>query len=272
MAYSKTNKDKIKFYKNNPKVVYEEYIVKGKTIGQLSVEWDLPKSTVYNIVKSVDLVGIKQADKITSCNEKLFNVQNPVFCYLAGLISADGYIDEKNHRVVIRMSVDAKDILEKIKQYFDVSNDVAEYSGVGGYTIEHTMYNLTISSEILLDQLRKLNVYGRKKDLLTRFPDMNLLTDECQEMYIRGLWDGDGTIRNTGVTSIFEESEKMVVAITTFLQNKLSMECTVKPRIRDNRLIGYDMYSTNITGRIFYKWLYRHNLDIKIDKKYKRQF
>lgn len=270
MAYNKENAEKIKYLKNNKELVYREYIVNKKTTQQLSEEWGLPKSTVYNILKNLSLVGLKSNK--TTCNEDKFNIKDPVFCYLAGLVSADGYIDNKHHRVLLRMNEDARCILNKLKIYFDVSSDVAEYSGDGGYTQGYTMYNLTISSTKLIEELGRLNIRGRKKDLLDRFPDMSILTDECQEMYIRGLWDGDGTIRNTGVTSIFEESKKMIYNINNFLINNLGMECHVNPRIVEDKLIGYDLLSTNNSGRYFYKWLYRHNLEFKIEVKYNRQF
>ena len=163
MAYNKTNKEKIQFYLNNPEFVYNEYIVQNKTTVQLAEEWQLPKSTVYNITKKLGLVGTKLADKVTYCNENKFSVNDEIFCYLAGLISADGYIDERNHRVTLRMNIDAKEILEKLHDYFEVSNPVVPYSGTGGYTQGYTMYDLTISSKKLLDELRKLNIYGRKK-------------------------------------------------------------------------------------------------------------
>ena len=250
---------------NNPEFVYNEYIVQNKTTVQLAEEWQLPKSTVYNITKKLGLVGTKLADKVTYCNENKFSVNDEIFCYLAGLISADGYIDEKNHRVTLRMNIDAKEILEKLHDYFEVSNPVVPYSGTGGYTQGYTMYDLTISSKKLLDELRKLNIYGRKKDLLVRFPNMSKLNDTQQEMYMRGLWDGDGTsYTNKRITDILEESQLMISAIGKFLKIKLNIDCYY-----DINNKGFPRLSIRTNDwYIFYEWLYRHNLNCCIKYKY----
>lgn len=161
MAYNKSNKEKIKYLKMNPDLVYREYIENGKTVAQLAEEWQLPKSTVYSITKECNLVGIKFKEKVNYCDESLFELNNPIFCYMAGLISADGYIDEKNHRVCLRMAESARDILEKLREYFSISNSIATYNTTG-YSGNITMYDLTISSKKLLDRLSQLNIYGRK--------------------------------------------------------------------------------------------------------------
>lgn len=274
MAYNKTNKDKIQYYLDNPDLVYNEYIIQGKTNATLAEEWGLPSSTVYNIIKKLGLVGMKFVDKITSCDESLFNINNPVFCYMAGLASADGYIDEKNHRLVLRMNEDAKEILEKIRVYFKVSNSIKVYTGSGGYTHGYIMYDLTISSKKLLEELKKLNLHGRKKDLNIRFPDMTKLTDINQEMYMRGLWDGDGTIRKDNMTSIFSESKLTIEAIYKYMRNNIGLNVEITPRVEHNtgRIIGYDLTSDSKSGIKFYNWLYRHNLEIKMESKYLRQF
>lgn len=188
---------------------------------------------------------------------------------MAGLISADGYIDEKNHRVSLRMTEPAKEVLEKLRDYFSVSNEVAMYKGKG-FKGELEMYDLTISSKTLLEKLRELNIHGRKKDLLVRFPDMSLLDDDCREMYMRGLWDGDGTIRSNGVSSIFQQSKLMIDAIIEFISSlNITNDIKCYERYRDGYLIGYEI---SFRSHYFYDWLYRSNLDFKIESKYLRQF
>lgn len=262
-----TNKEKIKVYKGNYNFVYAEYIQNGKSTYTLAEEWQLPKSSVYSILKFHNLIGIKITDRINSCEESKFNIKNPIFCYLAGLISADGYIDNANHRVVIRMNYnDWYLMLNKIRDYFSISNTVKEYSGKGGYANGYRMADLTISSVKLIDELAKLRIVGRKKDLGVRFPNMDMLSDECQEMFMRGLIDGDGCIReDNGGLSILEESDLMMEAIRTFINNKFSLD--------------YEFYSTTKYKSIYiwkkdtisiYKWLYRHNLEFKLEYKYAR--
>lgn len=186
-------KEKIKYYKDNYDIVYQDYIVDNKSMSTLVTEWGLKQSTIYNLIKHHGLIGIKMSEILTSCDEAKFNVDDPIFCYMAGLISADGYISDKHHRVVIRMNDDARGILSKLREYFKVSNELYSYEVKGHDDFKgFKACDLTISSKKLLEELGKLNIRGRKKDLGVRFPNMGMLNDECQEMYMRGLWDGDG--------------------------------------------------------------------------------
>lgn len=272
MPYSKENKEKIDTLIKNPELVYRLYITEGRTTVSLAEEWGLPKSTVYGIAKKLGLIGIKFQDKVTHCNEELFNVENPVFCYMAGLMSVDGYIDEQYHRVCLRMSVQAKEVLERLREYFEVSNVVAEYTSDSGFIQGYKMYDLTISSKKLLGELEKLNIYGRKKDLLVRFPDMSSWTDECQEMYMRGVWDGDGTIRKSCISSIFEQSYSMIKAIEKFILEKFcGTSSRISERLKPNgEHMGYDLYING--SQEMYEWMYRHNPEFGIVEKYLRQF
>lgn len=188
---------------------------------------------------------------------------------MAGLISADGYIQEQYHRVIIRMCIDAKDVLEKLREYFEISSEVAEYI-TNGYIDNVKMYNLTISSKKLLEELKKLNIRGRKKDLLVRFPDMKILSEENKEMFIRGLWDGDGTAyTNKRTTNILEESELMIIAINDFLSNDLGLNTCID--VIDNKYYKVNICDVESFKR-FINWMYNYNLDIKIEYKYKRYF
>lgn len=266
MAYSRENREKIAYLKAHPEIVYQEYIVNKKSTYQLADEWGLPKSTVYQLTKEAKLTGIKLAEKLTSCNDTKFDIQDPIFCYMAGLASADGYLDEKNHRLVLRMAVGAKEILHYLHDYFEVSTPVTPYKGSKSeFNVrDRVMYDLTISSRKLLSVLASLNIVGRKKDLGVRFPDMSKLSDECQEMYMRGLWDGDGAaIKNSWSTSILEESKLMIDAIKSYLELKLGLN------IRYSDSSGYpSIQFSGDNAKTFYSWLYRHNLDCKIQYKY----
>lgn len=231
-------KEKIKYYKDNYDIVYEEYILGNKSMPTLVNEWGLKQSTIYNIIKHHGLIGIKMSEILTSCDEDKFNVNDPIFCYMAGLISADGYISDKYHRVVIRMSEDARGILSKLREYFNVSNELHSYEVTG-------------------QKSYKLGV---------RFPDMDMLNDECQEMYMRGLWDGDGSSRTNDLgTDILEESKLMIEGIVNFINSKFNSNIECKERGK--------YYITSLgkgLGREFYNWLYRNNLWCLLDYKYKR--
>lgn len=117
-------KRRFNFYKDNRDLCFNEYITKNRSTYDLADEWGLSKSTVYSIMKYHGLIGSAVKDTKTTSDEDKFNVENPIFCYLAGLISADGYISDQYHRVQLRLVVECRDILDKLAAYFNISNGV----------------------------------------------------------------------------------------------------------------------------------------------------
>lgn len=274
MAFSKVNQEKIQYYKNNRDLCFNEYITKNRSTYDLAAEWGLSKSNVYGIMKYHGLIGSTVKDTKTTSDEDKFNIENPIFCYLAGLISADGYISDQYHRVQIELVVECRDILDKLATYFNVSNGVGVYSKAGGFAPGREMADLTISSKKLLDELAKLNVFGVKKNNSLRVPDFNTMTDECQEMFIRGLWDGDGYTQRLGNNSfrvsIFVPSLETAKALDQFLTTKFNIEYSgFKERIKNGKVIGYDIDIFKNSEAII-NWMYRHNMEYKIDYKYNR--
>lgn len=274
MAFNKVNQDKIQYYKNNKDLCFNEYITKNRSTYELAAEWGLSKSTVYSIMKYHGLIGTAVKDTKTTSDEDKFNAENPIFCYLAGLISADGYISDQYHRVQIELVVECKDILDKLATYFNVSNGVKVYDRKCGFADSREMADLTISSRKLLDELAKLNVSGVKKNNNLRVPDFNTMTDECQEMFIRGLWDGDGYAQRLGNNSfrvsIFVPSLATAKALDQFLTTKFNVEYSgLKERIKNGKVIGYDIDAFKNSEAVI-NWMYRHNMEYKIDYKYNR--
>ena len=274
MAFNKVNQDKIQYYKNNRDLCFNEYITKNRSTYELAAEWGLSKSTVYNIMKYHGLIGNAVKDTKTTSDEDKFNVENPIFCYLAGLISADGYISDQYHRVQIELVVECKDILDKLATYFNVSNGVKVYDRKCGFADSREMADLTISSRKLLDELAKLNVSGVKKNNNLRVPNFDNMTDECQEMFIRGLWDGDGYgtrySQNGYRVSLFTPSKETAEALHKFFTQKFDIRINdIRPRVYADRITGYDM-DICANSKVIVKWMYRHNMEYKIDYKYNR--
>ena len=275
MAFNKVNQEKIQYYKNNRDLCFNEYITKNRSTYDLADEWGLSKSTVYSIMKYHGLIGNAVKDTKTTSDEDKFSIENPIFCYLAGLISADGYISDQYHRVQLRLVVECRDILDKLAAYFNISNGVKLYHTKGGFADGREMADLTISSKKLLDELAKLNVSGVKKDNNLRVPDFNTMTDECQEMFIRGLWDGDGwgrIIDDKYDLAIFVPSEMTADALVDFFSTKLGVNMSVSKKFNDNGiLIGYTLKTTtSYCVEVIATWMYKSNLDYKIEYKYNK--
>lgn len=255
----------------NKEYLENEYLLKGRSTYDLAKEWNVGPSTIYYHLKKNGLIGIKILDKITTVDESKLDIQDPVFCYYAGLVAADGYLQHEFHRVCLRMKKETSyDTLLKIKEYFNASTNIATYDSYGcGYKGSIIQCDFTLSSNKLMEELSILNITHAKKDLTRRFPYMEMLSEECQVMFMRGLFDGDGSIHK-GQVSLLEESHEMIEAIVEFIENKLGIEVNVGYRVTDNNKECMYLSIHRNSCRKFLDWLYSCHLDFKLDYKYER--
>lgn len=133
-------------------------------------------------------------------NEKYFENWNPNMAYVLGFITADGgmhysgYNDSKynGYKITIPLKYEDKEIVEFIRDEIAPQNNI--YNRIFGKPLksgkQRHQCSLTISSKYLMDSLINLGITPRKtgKEILPEIPD-NFKFD-----YLRGLFDGDGSI------------------------------------------------------------------------------
>jgi hypothetical protein len=129
-------------------------------------------------------------------NDDFFNVINTEEkAYWLGFLYADGYITQHGSQKDIGVSLHIKDKshLEKLKCSLGATYDVKEYIQKTGYARGKKYCRLLMSSDNMYDTLITKGVVPRKSLILT-FPDVNILTIELIPHFIRGYFDGDGSI------------------------------------------------------------------------------
>lgn len=268
--------ERIVFLKENPEYVKDEYLAKNKTYAELREQWGISNGAVYKVIKSLGLNMIKYKDKVTYCDEQKMSLDDPIFCYYLGLIATDGYIDIKNHRVVLQMSQQAKEVLEYLAKYFNVQSGVRMYlKENSGYNKRFVAYDLTIQQKKLTNFLIEMGVAGNKEVVNRVLSEKVLkrLQNESLAMYFRGIWDGDGTIIYANAGSILEVRLDMIESIAYILE-----------------LIGLQHESYNIRQvelqsqkeafvlsiprgiglRDLYDWMYHTNIDCCMKEKYEK--
>jgi predicted DNA-binding protein YlxM (UPF0122 family) len=117
-------------------------------------------------------------------NENFFSEWSPEMAWLLGLLFTDGTIDNK--RVAI-CSVDIE-LLEKIKKLFSSSKPIQKRTQ--SYDKSKHIYEFTFFREKMGEDLNRLGLHQRKS-LNMIFPDV---PEEYMRHFIRGCWDGDGSI------------------------------------------------------------------------------
>lgn len=250
--------------------LYQEYIVKNRTESDIAKEWNIDAKLLHYYIKRNGFTGIKSRRKYT-VNEKLFNLSNPIFCYYAGLIATDGYIDIKNHRVSLRVKNLGSDVVfENLKNAFQFTGEVKAYRGCN---------DLTITSDILISKLKLFGITSERKTYTLLFPKLFIKNEDCQRMFFRGLLDGDGNIHSNissytgkvvgGEFRIATASESFIDGVIRFLNKKFSFNYSVSyAHTKSGVYPKLEMHVQD--SRIFYDWVYEGFEEFRFQDKFNK--
>lgn len=210
-------------------------------------------------------------------NEHYFDViDTPNKAYILGLLHADGCNKMDKGTISIALQESDKDLLETIRleiesekplRFIDNSN-----KHTFGYTYEN-MYELQMFSVHMCEQLADKGIVPNKS-LVIGFPEW--LDDNLISHYVRGVFDGDGTITQTIVNENNKPTYAAIVGTDLFCQS-LKVICNeilnINPSIYDSSCHNGITKVISFTGKqkskIFLDWIYQ-DAEIFLQRKYDR--
>jgi hypothetical protein len=136
-------------------------------------------------------------------DERFFSKWSQEMAWTLGLLFTDGHI---HSNVVQFTSVDAE-LLEKVRTIFQSSRSIQKRTQ--SYDKSKHIYAFAFSHPKIAEDLRKLGLH-EKKSLDIVFPEV---PEEYMRHFIRGCWDGDGSIffdQNNLVASYISGSKKFI--------------------------------------------------------------
>jgi predicted DNA-binding protein YlxM (UPF0122 family) len=186
----------------------ELYYEKNKSLEDIAKEYGCSRQHIMKIMKEYGLVrrtkskamieAIKKGKferfECREINEKIFSKWSAKMAWVLGLLFTDGTITKTG---VAIHSIDFA-LLEKVKKLLDSSNPIAKR--LQSYDKSKHIYEFAFYREKMRGDLNKLGLHERKS-LNMLFPDV---PEEYMRHFIRGCWDGDG--------SIFFEEHKLVAS------------------------------------------------------------
>lgn len=167
-----------------------DYYYDKRTIGfeGLSNELQVSKRAVSRVLKEAN-INTKRLNRYR-LNESFFHyINTEQKSYILGLLYADGYVgDEHFNNIVLQLK--DREIIEKVA-------DAIEYDGIirkskkGGFDYSKEGYVLNISSQEMAQDLRSIGLYPNKSLTLADLPN---IADDLFRHFVRGYFDGDGSI------------------------------------------------------------------------------
>lgn len=140
--------------------------------------------------------SISKAKRKYTLNENYFDeIDAPNKAYILGFLYADGYNNRINNSVVLSLSKEDREILEKISKEVGSNKPLFESDCVNKDDgTERHMLILTMASKHMCEALEKWGLTQNKTFTIT-FP--NFLREDLIPHFVRGYFDGDGCACST---------------------------------------------------------------------------
>lgn len=195
--------------------------------------------------------------------EPFISKSSEEFAYFLGFFYADGYNNIKKGKITITLKCLDKEILNIFSSLFFGNRPISEYS-VRCQTNKSKVCSLVIGSRKLSNLLASYGAY-QNKTFKIRFPLW--LGKNLQRHFIRGYFDGDGSITKCGKTyglNIAGNNE-----FNQLLRNIIYKETGINFGIIPHGKITVLYKGGNRNTKLFLDWLYR-DCFIRLSRKYDR--
>lgn len=247
------------------KIIYN-YSVLRKSQKEAGKEFGYSYKVVQKILKENDvrIRSQSEARQKFQVNHNYFKNQSKNMAYLLGLLASDGCVASNKNLIYIELQRQDKELLEKINK--EISNDraVQDYTTSRGY--ENS--KLYFYSKEIKDDLKKYKIIPNKT-YSKEFGFPELLKEEYYIDYIRGLFDGDGCIKDSNHTPTWEINscnEEIINKIQVYFQ-KIGINMKSYTFSKDKNIPMYRIY---VYGKAncekIYNLLYRDS-DLFLERK-----
>lgn len=258
------------------KVIYN-YTQLKKSLVQSGAPYGLSQYMVKRILQDNDIyvrsyTESKDNLRKYTCNDDYFKTQSANMAYILGMLATDGNVAKKENQVNIQLDSKDEEVLEKIRKEMSISRPLKIYERADG--TGKKMAKLIVFSSTMKKDLAHYSIVPAKTFSLM---PPEFLKPEYYIDYIRGYFDGDGSIYDTiaGSRSIsFGGASKSVIAwIRKILAEKYGITCT---KVEENKVLsnGSKFYRITYCNKKiiqFYKVMY-YNKDILYMKRKKDKF
>jgi len=240
----------------------------GKDFGisYYKVRTILTKNNIHIRTKQEILQERNIATRKYHFNENYFKNMNSNVAYILGFLAADGSVASKSNCIKISLAEKDSELLEKFKKEFEYDGEVKHVTTNKGFDIA----TLEINSVAYKEDLKKYNIVPNKTFTFS-IPDT--IPNEFLIDFIRGYWDGDGTICTAGErairSSLCSARKETLEQILTFLEREYNIpKVSIQMAMRKNPLY-YIQYSNNSTKKLFKAFYYKENL-LYLKRKYEK--
>ena len=241
----------------------DDYI-KCNSLSALSRKYKMSATTIKKLLLDNNIDTTKNF-RLYEIDEDYFNlIDSKDKAYFLGLLYADGYVNKEGF--FLSLCETDLPILETFKKYLKYSGNIKTKNTKNS---KHcTQKQLNIYSSKMAEKLTQLGCF-QNKSLTITFP--TFLTEEMIPHFIRGYFDGDGSIYMiTSISACFSiiGNEDLVSAILKKIVNATNLpEKVISKDKRCKKTASFKYSNRNHLLKI-YKYLYAECEDLYMERKF----
>lgn len=252
-------------------------IKNGLDAKQIVQETNLKLSKVYYIAKKYNLHFVRKHKYYI--DESIFNtIDSEEKAYWLGFLYADGYISKDKSLITLALSSKDREHLIKFANFLKTNSPIKDYKVKGNKgTLAKESYNasaINIYSNIIKNDLITLGCVNKKSLILT-FPKEKLIPKEFIRHFIRGYFDGDGSVfishehhwRHQTLTDVIHWRFIGTLNMLENIKKQINIPIGVISKVKKASENTYELaYKRTKWAQTFYNYLYKDST-IYLDRK-----
>lgn len=259
------------FTQTEQDIIFKEYVENKRGLLFTSKQVHSTPDTIkkFLISQGIHIRNISEAavesnkNRALPKNHEYFSKESANMAWILGFIASDGTIHKKENEIKIGLAQKDVEILERIKKELSMENQVKLYTNNKGYDCCRLSWN----SEKHKKDLAKYSIVPEKTFILK--PPYELDRKYWID-YIRGYFDGDGSVNTNGKNgirfSICSATEEILRWIIDYLYEEFGVPKVNILQKQGVHTLYYFGYSTNSTKKI-YNILYSTDSNLYLQRK-----
>lgn len=245
------------------------YYKSGKSILWISKQMTLGYPIIRRILaeNNVEIDPQRKAHK-HSFDLDFLEKQSENLAYFIGLMSTDGCVSAKSNRIYIELQLSDKETLDKIRNAMNLTREVKEYETSKGYKNAKLYLENKRAKEIMI----YYGVIPNKTYDPNYKPPYNL-DEEYFIHYLRGAFDGDGSVKKTGKYFSFQIDVNTVAVANYIVENLRKVGIDSDITINKHKS-GYELYRVYFYGKEkgekLYNLFYKHKPELFMKRKFNK--
>lgn len=253
--------------------IIDLYINRNIPCSKIASEMNCSLCGIYDALKrwGIKTRNLSESHKVYSLNENYFEkIDNEEKAYWLGFIYADGYIT--GSKLGISLAKCDIDHLEKFLKCIESDCKIKTYKSKSIYG-ECEYCRVLLNSNKLVNDLKNKGVINNKSLKLT-FPKENIIDISLYRHFIRGYFDGDGSLvlSKNSINFKFCGTKEFLEGLLDIF-NKVIYDYTYKKKLFKRHIDNKNNYYISYGGRIktfkIMDYMY-NNCTIYLNRKYNK--